>query len=64
MTIFTEGRQKILAKTLMDFSKIFLAGVFTSEFLKASLTLRLILVVIALSLITAGFFTFPPKGGE
>lgn len=58
------GRRKLLAKTLMDISKITVAATFASEFfLKFTLFIKLTIYVFLVSNIMIAFFVHP-KGED
>jgi hypothetical protein len=58
--VFTERRRRLLAKTLMDITKIIVAAIFANEFfLKFAFWISLLLGVLAFLIATAGVLVCP-----
>ena len=63
--LFTEGRQEGVFKICLNFSSILLAAMLASEFfVKFSVSVRLILVLILITLVILGVAACPPHRNE
>jgi len=63
MALFSDGRRKLLARTFMDAFKIFLAAMLASEFfMKFLIPVRVMMIVVTVGALAAGFFIMPERG--
>ena len=63
--LFTEGRREGVFKMCLNFSSILLAAMLASEFfVKFSVSVRLILVLILITLVILGVAACPPHRNE
>jgi hypothetical protein len=61
MAIFTEGRRRILSRTLMNASLIVLGAAFGSDiFIKFPSVIKVLSGAVAGIFFVAGFFAYPP----